>query len=860
MALVNRTLAGLTQGVSRQFEENRFETQNEEMINCIPDLSKGILRRNPIENLTDSVLKKSNGDILNPSDYFVYSYERGTSKEEMYVLLVGNREWYMFDKEGVNKGDYLDSYNSVNSVDYLDTNGKEPSEAFETLTIGDYTFLVNKEVIPKMKDIVEGNKDIHKTRAIFWIKQLGLIATSTNPSSGDADFEGHTFSITVNDVTVKIKSGNEGTVSKPIEYEVITKGGGLLNFKFYTLTTATDSATINGILNGSITSYNGDPVTSITPTKYSDITSVSLLTTEEVIIEISKQLTAKGFNVINQGGMLLIEGLDPDDNFEYWDSFGNKASFGFKGVVNKSSDLPANLPTAFGKTLIKIDGSQSDEDNYWLEYQPSSSIWSESKIGGMKNIIDETTMPHGFIRGDLGNFLFGFYGQYDGNSDGNDEYPTDVSSWSDREIGDENSNSLPSFIDNKIQDMFLHNNRLGILSGSSVILSATGEQGSFFNTTVRTIPDTDVIDVAVSTQEVVGLQKAVSVNTNLILFSQNSQYLLSSGGGVLSPENAQFNQMSNYKYNSIAKAVEFKENIIFTYNSGNGTDVMSVRTNSVSDFAKMSADNLNLHIPNYISDVDKIVAHTNLGYIFFYSKDNKNELKVLNLNIQNNEIIQNAFHTWKFNVDILDVTIIDSYLYIVSNDTNRTFLNRIELSTPKDFSRITYLDKYTTENDEYNFESSLELSKFYIKDQNNKGSKRGRIQIRTLLYTIDENSDYRTEIINKGLIKKKNFDDFVLNKNGLWIDEGYFTDCQTLDLQKNETLEGDCGLNNTPTIWTDLNSYNTRIYRKDSKITVMGRNEDTIITIKENDKNKTKGFQLSTINYELLFNSRSRRI
>ena len=80
---------------------------------------------------------------------------------------------------------------------------------------------------------------------------------------------------------------------------------------------------------------------------------------------------------------------------------------------------------------------------------------------------------------------------------------------------------FPSFVDFKINDIFFHRNRLGLLSDENIILSEAGEftAFNFFKRTTLTILDTDPIDVAVSNNKVSILKHIVPFNESLLLFS-----------------------------------------------------------------------------------------------------------------------------------------------------------------------------------------------------------------------------------------------------------------------------------------------------------------------------------------------------
>ena len=68
----------------------------------------------------------------------------------------------------------------------------------------------------------------------------------------------------------------------------------------------------------------------------------------------------------------------------------------------------------------------------------------------------------------------------------------------DRQVGDEDSNPMPSFVGEKISDIFFFKNRLGFLSRSNVVLSQAGDFFNFFRSSVTSLLDSAPIDVSVS--------------------------------------------------------------------------------------------------------------------------------------------------------------------------------------------------------------------------------------------------------------------------------------------------------------------------------------------------------------------------
>ena len=70
-----------------------------------------------------------------------------------------------------------------------------------------------------------------------------------------------------------------------------------------------------------------------------------------------------------------------------------------------------------------------------------------------------------------------------------------------------------------MSDIFFHRNRLGFISGESIVMSRAGEFFKFFPETTTTILDADPIDVNVSHVKVSNLRHAIPFAEELLLFS-----------------------------------------------------------------------------------------------------------------------------------------------------------------------------------------------------------------------------------------------------------------------------------------------------------------------------------------------------
>ena len=723
--LVNQTLKGVFQGVSQQTPELRFEAQVDEMENCIPSVSRGLLRRNPTANV-------KNLPSLTNTDFFVYSYDRGTT-DEQYIILVGNNEYYIYNTATDTEVAHVPDVFAATGSTYLQIGAVSPKDAFSAVTIADVTFIVNNTKTVALEATVDGTADSHKTTGVYWIKRTTLFNTGTSVI-------GHTY--TLNGYTSPNTVGGDSTA------------------------VATNIATGLG----------------------------------------SPPYQASG-SIVYQTGMLTTAA------WTWSDSFGNLASQGFKGEIRASNLLPAELPAALNNTLVNITGESGEEfDDYWLKWNGVS--WAEDRKPGMQNTLDATTMPHVLTRTGPGVFTFGTYAD-----------------WEPRKVGSEETIPNPSFVDKTISNIFFYKNRLGVLADDSVVLSGLGDYGNFWGTSAKTVPADDPIDLTVATLDVSLLSYAVPTADTLLLFSNNTQFTLSSDG-PLTPTTAYIGVASNYNFTKKAPPQAIGNIVYFTSESGESTQLFGYRLTEGQEIT--SGENLTIHVPSYIpKNVRQIAGHSVFGYTFFLSTESAQTLYVYNTLEKSKRIVQSAFHKWTFAEDIIGITVLDDFLYLVMKDiSNNITFQKLTLEVPTSHTSVTYQDNGGT-----NYVSRVVLTRWSIKDADDIGTTRGRLQIRTIKFSVDTDSKFLVRLTNSVVLDLTA--GFVV-ENGFWNDSGTWLDSG---------------------IWNDTpNPVYQRDYTNDDKITIMGNSRTTAIEFRSNPDTPTEGFGVNTINMEGLFHQRSQRI
>lgn len=434
---------------------------------------------------------------------------------------------------------------------------------------------------------------------------------------------------------------------------------------------------------------------------YTTDATASNFQTQNIATQIYNQISGlSGFTVTNLGSDLYISNSS-DFTISAVDGYGNQASQVIKGKTTKFSNLP---PKAVNGMVVEISGDTDNQfDNYYVKFESDGNtdegVWRETVQSGLKNSLDVSTMPHLLIRTADGNFRFT---PADGSSYTISSTSYDVQQYGSRVAGDTTSAPDPSFVGRKINDIFFFRNRLGFISDEEVNMSRAGEFFKFYPETVTTILDTDPIDLSVSHTKVSILRHAIPYNEELLLFSDQSQFILG-GGNTLTPSNVNVNVTTEYEASLKTKPVGSGRSVFFTFAKGGFTGVREFFTNI--DGEVNEADDVTGAVPKYIpKNVFKMAIATNENILACLSSDEQNALYIYQWYESNNQKVQQAWHKWIYgasaNTTILNMDFIETTLYLLVQRTDGVHLLSIDTapaSVDTDATYLTHLDMKVNE-------------------------------------------------------------------------------------------------------------------------------------------------------------------
>ena len=390
------------------------------------------------------------------------------------------------------------------------------------------------------------------------------------------------------------------------------------------------------------------------------------------------------FAIVKSSGSLTVTASD---------GYGNDASQVVKEKVQNFSDLP--VPAINGQVVQVTGDADSGFDDYYVKFIEADNLWQETVAPNTKTTFNNTTMPHILIRTADRNFRFT---QVDGSTYTISGTNYDVPAWGTRICGDIDSVPDPSFIGRKLNDIFFHRNRLGFLADENVIMSRSGEFYEFFPETITQSLDTNPIDVASTHTKVSILRHAISFDEELLLFSDQTQFILS-GGSTLTAENISINVTTEFEADKNITPVGAGSNVYFGFNKGNFTGIRELFI--ASDTDTKQADDITANVPKYIpANVFKLSSATNENIIVGLSSDENNALYVYQYYVSERRRLQSAWSKWTFGTSatdsILNMDFIENELFIINERSDGVYLEKIDISpalTDTGETYLTHLDR-----------------------------------------------------------------------------------------------------------------------------------------------------------------------
>ena len=582
MGVVSRAIPTLLRGISQSADATKQPDHADIQDNANSNPVQGLTKRSGTQFLANV----SSGTLGN---VHIQTINRDTAERYIAVFSNGNVKVYELD------GTEL-TVNKPDGTTYLNTSN--PRDQIKTVTIADFTFVVNTSVTAAMDTTLSAG---NITQAIVFINQVS---------------DKTTYTLTVDGTTATKDTSSDSTLS----------------------TTTVATALRNGLsgLSGFTLAQNG------------------------AVLHIKK----------NDGSNFSIDASDTQ---------GNTHTTVVKDSVQRFTDLPRVSPNGY---VVEVKGDESTNfDNYYVKFVTNNGgaleegQWEETVEAGITFKFNYGTMPHVLIRQADGNFRFA---RVDGDTYTISGTDFTLPKWGERTVGDLESAPNPSFIDSKINNVIFFRNRLGFLADDNVILSRVSEFFNFFPETVLTVVDSDPIDVAASHTKVAILKNAVTMGEQLILFSDQTQFVMASSSDTFTPKTANVIVATEFESSDLAAPVGSGSSIYYLTDKGDFAGVREYITQE--NITLKDAANITIHVPRLIpKNIFKFAVSTNEDVLLLLGSDNPNKLYVNRWLEGERGKILNSWSTYTFNENrtIRNIDFIGNELFLVIEEANGTTLEKL---------------------------------------------------------------------------------------------------------------------------------------------------------------------------------------
>ena len=367
--------------------------------------------------------------------------------------------------------------------------------------------------------------------------------------------------------------------------------------------------------------------------------------------------------------------------------------------VNDVTKLPNQCKHGY---IVKVANSRmADEDDYYLRFdgennRDGNGSWSECAKPGIAKSL--TNMPVVIQRTATTTFTVKQF------------------TYQDRLVGDDITNPLPTFVGQRINKVLFFRNRLALLSGENVITSRPGTLGTpdFFVESALTVSASDPIDISAASMFPSELFDGIEINTGLLVFSTNQQFLLSSDDTVLNPDTAKLRSVATFNYNKNIAPISLGTTVAYVDNSNKFS-----RFNEMANVAREGEPNVvevSKIVPTLLpKDIDLLTNSRENSIVLLGKTDSDVVFGYKYLNVADKRQ-QAAWFKWKLNNPLVYHFIIDDEYFFLDSDYYLQSIKLIQSDNDPSTSIdnvdfLLHVDNHTTVSGG-NFDSTTNLTTF----------------------------------------------------------------------------------------------------------------------------------------------------
>ena len=355
-----------------------------------------------------------------------------------------------------------------------------------------------------------------------------------------------------------------------------------------------------------------------------------------------------------------------------------------QGSVNDVQNLPNQCKHGY---IVKVSNAlRAEEDDYYLRFEgqndkDGSGSWTECAEPGITTTL--TNMPLVIQR------------------TATTEFTVKQFTYGQRDVGDTFTNPMPSFVGKRINKVLFFRNRLALLAGENVVTSRPGTLGepNFFIETALTVSVADPVDISAASMFPSDLFDGIEINAGLLVFSTNQQFLLASDDTVFNPDTAKLRSIATFNYNENMAPISLGTTVAYIDNSGKFS-----RFNEMANSAREGEPNIievSKVVPTLLpKDID-LITNSRENSIVLIGKTGTDEVFGYKYFQTAEKRVQAAWFKWKLNNPLTYHFIINDEYFFLDSDYYLQSIKLVQADSDPSIVQdnvdfLLHLDNHTT--------------------------------------------------------------------------------------------------------------------------------------------------------------------
>jgi hypothetical protein len=355
------------------------------------------------------------------------------------------------------------------------------------------------------------------------------------------------------------------------------------------------------------------------------------------------------------------------------------AIYGFTDSVPNTSFLPSQ--SVSGHVVKVINTTDVDIDDMYVQFETTATSentvassgvgsWVETIAPGLKYKLDPLTMPHQLVR----------------QADGSFKY--EPVTWINRLVGDKDTNPLPTFVGQKISNLFFYRNRLGFLSNGNVIMSKAADYFNFFNTSAQVATDDDPIDISAVGTRPAFLNHALPTAVGLVLYGSSEQHMLSTDSDLFSPKTVKISRLSSYETDEKIQPVSVGTSHAFVSKTPLYTRLFELLDINRDRPPLMNDDTV--VVPELVPvSVDSMAASSALSLISLGTKGTNDLYQFRFLSSSRDKRELSTWYKWKTTTKVLHQFFDANTFYVIGNTDSEGAIESYDMSQSSEEGFLT---------------------------------------------------------------------------------------------------------------------------------------------------------------------------